>query len=67
MSKQVRETRVERECRWDRVEEKMRENRWKPKSQWSERDKTIMIYTRHSGTTLDKTLKETYSLSPTLE
>lgn len=63
----MRETRVERECRWSRVEEKMRENRWNPKSQWSERDKTTMIYVRLGGTPLDKTLKETYSLSPTLE
>lgn len=67
MSKQMRQTRVKGECRWGRVEEKMRENRWKPKSQWSERDKTTMIYTGHGETPLDKTLKETYSLSPTLE
>lgn len=63
----MRENRVERECRWDKEEEKMRENRWKPKSQWSERDKAIMIYTRHGGTSLDKIKEETYTLSPTSE
>lgn len=45
----------------------MRENRWKPKSQWSVRDKTIMICSRHGGTRLDKIRKETYTLSPTSE